>query len=290
MEENRTKGLMLAFATFFMWGVFPIFFKLIKDVDAVQILAHRVVWSFLLLLVFLCFTHRLKNVARLLSTPKIALTLLCTGLLISTNWGIYIYAVNSDQILATSLGYFINPLFSVLLGALFLRERLSAAAKFSLLLAFAAIGVQIYALGRLPIISLVLPLSFAFYGLIRKKVKVPSFEGLFCETALMLLPALAFLIYCALKGSGAFGFSASGALLFASGLITILPLLTFAVSTQHLPLSTIGFMQYISPSMSMLIAVFIYGEELETYKILSFSLIWFGLAVVGLDGLRRKNG
>lgn len=290
MEENRTKGLMLAFATFFMWGVFPIFFKLIKDVDAVQILAHRVVWSFLLLLVLLCFTHRLKNVARLLSTPKIALTLLCTGLLISTNWGIYIYAVNSDQILATSLGYFINPLFSVLLGALFLHERLSAAAKFSLLLAFAAIGVQIYALGRLPIISLVLPLSFAFYGLIRKKVKVPSFEGLFCETTLMLLPALAFLIYCALKGSGAFGFTVSGALLFASGLITILPLLTFAVSTQYLPLSTIGFMQYISPSISMLIAVFIYGEELETYKILSFSLIWFGLAVVGLDGLRRKNG
>ena len=225
MENDRSKGLMLAFATFFMWGVFPIFFKLIKDVDAVQILAHRVVWSFLLLLVFLCFMHRLKNVARLLSTPKIALTLLCTGLLISTNWGIYIYAVNSDQILATSLGYFINPLFSVLLGALFLRERLSAAAKLSLLLAFAAIGVQIYALGRLPIISLVLPLSFAFYGLIRKKVKVPSFEGLFCETALMLLPALAFLIYCALKGSGAFGFSTSGALLFASGLITILPLL-----------------------------------------------------------------
>ena len=290
MEENRTKGLMLAFATFFMWGVFPIFFKLIKDVDAVQILAHRIVWSFVLLLVFLCFTHRLKNVAWLLSAPKIALTLLCTGLLISTNWGVYIYAVNSDQILATSLGYFINPLFSVLLGALFLRERLSAAAKFSLLLAFAAIGVQIYALGRLPIISIVLPLSFAFYGLIRKKVKVPSFEGLFCETALMLLPALAFLIYCALKGSGAFGFSTSGALLFASGLITILPLLTFAVSTQYLPLSTIGFMQYISPSMSMLIAVFIYGEELETYKILSFSLIWFGLTVVGLDGLRRKNG
>lgn len=290
MENDRSKGLMLAFATFFMWGVFPIFFKLIKDVDAVQILAHRVVWSFLLLLVFLCFMHRLKNVARLLSTPKIALTLLCTGLLISTNWGIYIYAVNSDQILATSLGYFINPLFSVLLGALFLRERLSAAAKLSLLLAFAAIGVQIYALGRLPIISLVLPLSFAFYGLIRKKVKVPSFEGLFCETTLMLLPALAFLIYCALKGSGAFGFSASGALLFASGLITILPLLTFAASTQYLPLSTIGFMQYISPSMSMLIAVFIYGEELETYKILSFSLIWFGLAIVGLDGLRRKNG
>jgi protein RarD len=119
---------------------------------------------------------------------------------------------------------------------------------------------------------------------------VPSFEGLFCETTLMLLPALAFLIYCALKGSGAFGLSASGALLFASGLITILPLLTFAASTQYLPLSTIGFMQYISPSMSMLIAVFVYGEELETYKILSFSLIWFGLAVVGLDGLRRKNG
>ena len=290
MENDRTKGLMLALATFVMWGIFPIFFKLIKDVDAVQILAHRIVWSFVLLLVFLCFTHRLKNVVRLLSAPKIALTLLCTGLLISTNWGVYIYAVNSDQILATSLGYFINPLFSVLLGALFLRERLSAAAKLSLLLAFAAIGVQIYALGRLPIISIVLPLSFAFYGLIRKKVSVPSFEGLFCETTLMLLPALAFLIYCALKGSGAFGFNVSGALLFASGLITILPLLTFAVSTQYLPLSTIGFMQYISPSISMLIAVFIYGEELETYKILSFSLIWFGLAVVGLDGLRRKIG
>ncbi|MDA3046114.1 EamA family transporter RarD [Campylobacter sp. VBCF_06 NA8] len=291
MKDDRTKGLIIAFLTFFMWGVFPIYFKFIQDVDATQILAHRIFWSFVLLFLFLFFTKKLKNISLLLSDRKKALALLCTGCLISINWGIFIWAVNLGDILSTSLGYFINPLLSVLLGAIFLKERLSVAGRVSLFLAFLAICVQIYALGRLPFVSLILPTSFAFYGLIRKKIAVPSFEGLFCETALMLPLACAYLGFCAYSGTSAFGAHSTGALLAFSGVITVLPLITFAISTVYLPLSTIGFMQYLSPSMSMLIAVFLYGEELSFYKIFSFSLIWLGLAIVGFDSLkRRKNG
>ena len=291
MENNRSKGLIIAFSTFFMWGVFPIYFKFLGHVSATQILAHRIFWSFVLLFGFLFFTKKLRNIPVLLSRSRTALALLCTGCLISINWGVFIWAVNLGDILSTSLGYFINPIFSVLLGAIFLREKLSLAAKISLVLAFIAISVQIYSLGRLPFISLILPTSFAFYGLIRKKIAVPSFEGLFCETALMLPFASGYLAFCAINGTSAFSADATGALLAFSGVVTVLPLLTFAISTAYLPLSTIGFMQYISPSMSMLIAVFLYGEELGFYKIFSFSLIWLGLAIVAFDSIkRRKNG
>ena len=291
METERTKGLFIAFSTFFMWGVFPIYFKFLEHVSAIQILAHRILWSFILLFVFLFFTKKLRNIPIMLSRSRTALALLCTGCLISINWGVFIWAVGLGDILSTSLGYFINPIFSVLLGAVFLREKLNLAAKISLVLAFIAIGVQIYSLGRLPLISLILPTSFAFYGLIRKKIAAPSFEGLFCETALMLPFAAGYIIFCAINDTSAFGANSTGVLLAFSGLVTVLPLLTFAISTTYLPLSTIGFMQYISPSMSMLIAVFLYGEELGFYKIFSFSLIWLGLLIVAFDNIkRRKNG
>ncbi|MCI7446653.1 EamA family transporter RarD, partial [Campylobacter sp.] len=193
--NKEQKGIAFALSTFFMWGVFPIYFKLLADVGAVQVLAHRILWSAIILFALLYFSSKLRQVFRLLSIKKVALNLLASGVLISINWGVFIWAVERGQILETSLGYFINPLFSILLGAIFLKERLSKASKISLFIVVVAICVQIYDLGSLPFVSLILPASFAFYGLIRKKVRVPSTHGLFVETMLTLPFALGFLLY-----------------------------------------------------------------------------------------------
>ena len=288
--QATQKGFILALATFIMWGVFPIFFKFIEGIAATEVLAHRIIWSALILLVILIITKRLNSVKRIAKIKKVTLTLAITGALIASNWGVFIYAINQNEILATSLGYFINPLFSILLGAIILKEELSPALKLSIFIVFIAIGVQIYAIGNLPLISIILPLSFALYGLLRKKLGVRTFEGLFIETIILTPFALLYLIYLTINNSGEFGINFNGIMLFLSGFITILPLLTFNASTKYLKLSTIGFLQYISPTLSMIIAVFIYNETLDFYKIISFALIWISLAIATISNLRRKNG
>lgn len=288
--QATQKGFILALATFIMWGVFPIFFKFIEGIAATEVLAHRIIWSALILLVILIITKRLNSVKRIAKIKKVTLTLTITGALIASNWGVFIYAINQNEILATSLGYFINPLFSILLGAIILKEELSPALKLSIFIVFIAIGVQIYAIGNLPLISIILPLSFALYGLLRKKLGVRTFEGLFIETIILTPFALLYLLYLAINNSSEFGINFNGIMLFLSGFVTILPLLTFNASTKYLKLSTIGFLQYISPTLSMIIAVFIYNETLDFYKIISFALIWISLAIATISNLRRKNG
>lgn len=287
--KSTQKGFILALATFIMWGIFPIFFKFIENVAATEVLAHRIIWSALILLVVLIITKKLANVKRIIKIKKVTLTLAITGALIASNWGIFIYAINQNEILATSLGYFINPLFSILLGAIILKEELNSALKLSIFIVFIAIGIQIYALGKLPIISIMLPLSFALYGLLRKRLGVRTFEGLFIETMILAPFALLYLIYLTINNSGEFDMNFNGIMLFLSGFVTILPLLTFNASTKYLKLSTIGFLQYISPTLSMIIAVFIYNEVLDFYKIISFALIWISLAIAATTNLRRKN-
>lgn len=287
--KSTQKGFILALATFIMWGIFPIFFKFIENVAATEVLAHRIIWSALILLFVLIITKKLANVKRIIKIKKVTLTLAITGALIASNWGIFIYAINQNEILATSLGYFINPLFSILLGAIILKEELNSALKLSIFIVFIAIGIQIYALGKLPIISIMLPLSFALYGLLRKRLGVRTFEGLFIETMILAPFALLYLIYVTINNSGEFGMNFNGIMLFLSGFVTILPLLTFNASTKYLKLSTIGFLQYISPTLSMIIAVFIYNEVLDFYKIISFALIWISLAIAATANLRRKN-
>lgn len=288
--QATQKGFILALATFIMWGVFPIFFKFIEGIAATEVLAHRIIWSALILLVILIITKKLNSVKRIAKIKKVTLTLAITGALIASNWGVFIYAINQNEILATSLGYFINPLFSILLGAIILKEELSPALKLSIFIVFIAIGVQIYAIGNLPLISIILPLSFALYGLLRKRLGVRTFEGLFIETIILTPFALLYLIYLTINNSGEFGMNFNGIMLFLSGFVTILPLLTFNASTKYLKLSTIGFLQYISPTLSMIIAVFIYNETLDFYKIISFALIWISLAIATISNLRRKNG
>ena len=285
--NKEQKGIAFALSTFFMWGVFPIYFKLLADVGAVQVLTHRIVWSAIILFALLYFSSKLRQVFRLLSIKKVALNLLASGVLISINWGVFIWAVERGQILETSLGYFINPLFSILLGAIFLKERLSKASKISLFIVVIAICVQIYDLGSLPFISLILPASFAFYGLIRKKVRVPSIHGLFVETMLTLPFALGFLLYLWSVGEARLDFDSTGFLLAFSGVVTILPLLTFNSAAKYLRLSTLGFFQYLSPSISFLVAIFLYNEPLGMLKLASFMLIWASLAINIIYNLKK---
>lgn len=287
--QATQKGFILALATFIMWGVFPVFFKFIQGISATEVLAHRIIWSSVILFIVLIVTKKLTSLKRIAKIKKVILTLAITGILIASNWGIFIYAINQNEILATSLGYFINPLFSILLGSIILKEELSWALKLSIFIVFIAIGIQIYALGKLPFISIMLPLSFALYGLLRKRLGVRTFEGLFIETMILSPFALIYLIYLSLVSNSEFGLNFNGIMLFLSGFITILPLLTFNASTKYLKLSTIGFLQYISPTLSMLIAVFVYNETLDLYKIISFVLIWISLAIAAISNLRRKN-
>lgn len=291
MEKNsKFGGLIIGILTFFMWGFFPMYFKMLDGVGAGEILAHRIIWSVIFLSIILAFTHRLKNIKRIFFfEPKILFGLMISGALIATNWGVYIWAINQGKILESSLGYFINPLMSVLLGALILKERLNFVAKISIFIVFCAVCVQIFALGTLPFISLVLPTSFALYGLVKKKIIVGAMEGLFVETLVLSGVALIFVCNLQAQGTGHFAPNLNGFLLLFSGVITILPLITFNIATRKLSLGTLGLLQYISPTIQALIAAFYYGENLDWYKIASFCLIWFGILLVSIDGILRAK-
>lgn len=290
-KNSQTTALILGISTFVMWGVFPIYFKMLEHASALEVLAHRIIWSVVFLLIFIKYKNRIRNLQEIIHNKKTLKTLFITGIFIASNWGIYIYAVNSDQILESGLGYFINPLFSMLLGAIFLKERLNLAGKISVFLVFIAIAIQIYSLGKLPFISIILPASFAIYGLLKKKLAVPSMEGLFVETMLLFPFALLYGLFLCGSGSAEFGLNRLAPIFIFSGIVTVLPLITFNLAAQKLSLSTLGFMQYISPTMQILIAVFMYGENLDFYKIISFIIIWIGITIVSIDNLKgAKNG
>lgn len=291
MQKNpNTLALIAGIATFMMWGLFPIYFKLLENVPAIEVLAHRVVWSLLFLFMIIAYRKRIKNIIRYTGNKKLMRALFLTGVLIASNWGIYIYAVSTDRILYASLGYLINPLFSILLGAIFLKEKLSRPTKISICLVVVAIANEMYALGEIPFISLLLPGTFAIYGLLKKQIKIAAIDGLFFETMLIFPLAIIYLSFLGISGNGAFSFSKTGFLLAFSGIVTVLPLITFNFAAVHLKLQTIGFLQYISPIIAVLLAVFVYGEHLEMHKIISFAIILAGLAIVSLSGiLRRKD-
>lgn len=291
MQKNpNTLALITGIATFMMWGLFPIYFKLLENVPAIEVLAHRVVWSLLFLFMIIAYRKRIKNIIRYTGNKKLMRALFLTGVLIASNWGIYIYAVSTDRILYASLGYLINPLFSILLGAIFLKEKLSRPTKISICLVVAAIANEMYALGEIPFISLLLPVTFAIYGLLKKQIQIAAIDGLFFETMLIFPLAIIYLSFLGISGNGAFSFSKTGFLLAFSGIVTVLPLITFNFAAVHLKLQTIGFLQYISPIIAVLLAVFVYGEHLEMHKIISFAIILASLAIVSLSGiLRRKD-
>jgi chloramphenicol-sensitive protein RarD len=273
-------GLAYALLSFSLWGVFPLYWKMLSHVPPQQILAHRIVWSMIFLFIILAW-RRDRIFIQYLSSPKIAGTLILSGALIACNWFTYIYAVNNDHIVDASLGYYINPMVNILLGVLFLRERLSRLQLIAVAFAFAGVGYLTFHYGKLPVLSLVLAFSFGLYGLVRKKANLLSMPGLMVETLLLTPVALWYLWHVNTLGTGAFWHYSLKAdlLLILAGPVTALPLFWFGIAATRIPLSTVGFMQYLAPSIQLLIGIFIFSEPFNSAYMISFGLVWIGLGI-----------
>jgi chloramphenicol-sensitive protein RarD len=284
------EGLAFALAAYVAWGLMPIFFKWIASVDALEIIAHRVIWAIPVLLLFLALRDRGKLFQRLRLSARQLAWLCVSGTLIAANWLIFVWAVVNDHVLYTSLGYFINPLMNVLFGFLFLGERMTTPQRWAVAMAAAGTAYLAWYLGQPPWVSLLLALTFAGYGLVRKRLDVGPMTGLLWENLLLLTPALAFLAWRA--QAGALDFGAGDArldlLLILSGLTTALPLIWFNAAAQRLTLTTIGFIQYLAPSMTFMLAVFLWGESFTRGHAVAFACIWTALLIVTLAPLRRR--
>lgn len=237
----------------------------------------------------LYFSGKMGEIFTLLKDIRSLKTLFLSGIFITTNWGVYVYAVSNGKILDTSLGYFINPLISMLLGVIIFKERLNKSGILAICIVVLAISVQIYAQGGLPLVSIILPLSFGFYAAVRKMAKISAFNGLFIETFFMFPFALAYIFYIAFLGKSHFGLNEDSLLMIASSIVTIVPLVAFNAAAIRINLTTIGYLQYISPTIAILCAVFIYGENLDGYKVISFCMIWLALAIISIDKFRKRS-
>ncbi|TLU64662.1 EamA family transporter RarD [Thalassotalea litorea] len=291
-EQNQTKsGIINAICAYTIWGLAPIYFKLLQQVSATEILMHRVVWSFLLLVAIIFAMGNWSTVRAVLKQPKTVAWLGLTAVVLAINWLIFIWAVNNDHILEASLGYYINPLFNVALGMIFLGERLSKWQGIAVLLAFTGVAIQLISLGTIPYIALALAASFGIYGLLRKKLMVDSVSGLFIESA-WLMPAA--MIYWAFflntSTSNLLGNEMQlNGLLIAAGLVTTAPLLFFTGAAKRLTLATLGFFQYIGPSIMFVIAITVFHEPLVFEKLITFACIWTALVIYSLDSYRKHR-
>ena len=279
------KGVWNGLAAYIMWGFFPIYWKLLHDVPALQVIGHRIGWSFLLLMVVIFLTKQWKEFRSAAFAPKVIGIYAIAGILLSVNWLIYVWGVNSGFIVETSLGYFINPLVSVLLGVFFLRERLRAIQWIPV--GLAAVGVIYLTLtyGRLPWIALSLAFSFGIYGLVKKLAPLGSLYGLTLETALVFPAALVYLTFAQSTGSGIFLHDGwlTDILLIGTGVITSIPLLMFASAARQIPLTMIGILQYIAPTLQFLIGVFLYHEPFDQSRLIGFSLVWLALIIFWVE-------
>ncbi len=287
MPRNASMhGLFFALSAFTLWGLFPIYFKAVASVAATEVLAHRIIWSFLVLVCVLSVRREWRSLCTL-KLPALR-TLFFSSLFISSNWLVFIWAVSHDRVLETSLGYYINPLLSVVMGMLFLRERLRPAQALAFLLALLGVINQIIWVGYLPWVALALAVSFGSYGLLRKQLDIGPVHGLFMETLLMLPFAMGYLLWLAHTETLVFGQEGMylNILLALAGIVTTVPLLLFAAGARRLTLTTLGITQYTTPSMTFLLALFVYAEPFSLEQLLTFVLIWSGLFVFTLDGFR----
>ncbi|MEZ9536524.1 chloramphenical resistance permease RarD [Vibrio lentus] len=291
-DQQRTRqGILLAVAAYTMWGIAPIYFKSLSEVSPFEILSHRVVWSFFLLAFLLHMSRGWRKVRDTLTSKPKMLYLVATSILVGANWLIFIWAVNSNHMLDASLGYYINPLINVLLGMFFLGERLRKLQWFAVSLAAIGVIIQLIAFGSVPIVAIALAFSFGFYGLLRKKVSLEAQTGLFIETLVMLPIAATYLLFIADSTTSDFSMNPMqlNLLLVAAGVITTVPLLCFTGAATRLKLSTLGFFQYIGPSLMFLLAVLIYGEAFTSDKAITFAFIWGALVIFSFDGLRNNK-
>jgi chloramphenicol-sensitive protein RarD len=284
-------GVIAALTAFTFWGLVPIYYKGLQAVSVWEVLAHRVIWSVPILLLFLAIRDGGKFWKKLRLPLKSIAWLVLSGLTISVNWLVFVWAVANDHVLDTSLGYFGTPVINVLFGYLFLKERLPTLQVIAVIVAAVGIIYLAWYMGRPPWIALTLALSFAFYGLLRKSLKVGPMLGLLWETALMFLPALVYLIWLSSQTGQQFLHVSIGIdlLLVGSGLATVLPLIWFNMAAQKLSLSILGFFQYIAPSISFLLAVYLYGEQFTAGHAVAFTCIWLALVLVSIEPFRRAR-
>ena len=286
-------GILLGLFSYAVWGLFPLFFKQLQSVPAPELVAHRVVWSFALLGLGLALSRGFGMFRASCRVPRVYRMHIASALMIGANWVIYVWAVNSGRIVESSLGYFLNPLVTIMLGVLFLGERLRLWQGVAV--GMAALGVVAlgFAYGHLPWISLSLAASFALYGLLKKKAPLGAIHGLFLETCVLVLPAVAYALWCLHAGSSAWPAASLGTrwLLVATGLVTTIPLLTFAAAAVRIPMSMLGFLQYITPSTQFLLGVFLYREPISRSQIYGFAFVWAALAIYAGEGIiaRRKS-
>ncbi|MDO6774380.1 EamA family transporter RarD [Shewanella sp. 3_MG-2023] len=293
MQDIETrKGIILAICAYCLWGIAPLYFKLLADVSAFEILAHRVVWSFIFIIILMQFIGGFSRLTLLLKKPKQLLVLALTSVLIALNWLIFIWAINNGHMLDASLGYFINPLFNVLLGTVFLSERLRKLQWFAVALACIGVLIQLISFGSIPLVSLALAASFGFYGLLRKKVNIDAKAGLLVETAILLPVALAYLALTLDTASANMLTNDIGMnlTLVAAGIVTTIPLLCFAGAAIRIPLSMLGFFQYIGPSIMFMLAIFLFKEPFDIEKGVTFGFIWSALVLFTADmALQRRR-
>ncbi|PCK29786.1 EamA family transporter RarD [Pseudoalteromonas piscicida] len=291
MIEEQKKGHLFAVLAFLMWGLAPIYFKQLVHVDAIEILIHRVVWSVFFIALIVLAKQQWPKIKAIVGNPKLLAMLTVTALLLGFNWGLFIWSVNNGYMLDASLGYYINPLLNVLLGMLFLSERLRAAQKFAVLLAIIGVVLQLISFGSFPVIAFSLAGSFAIYGLLRKTLAVESLPGLLIE-ALILTPIALTYWWWVEPSTTSNLFNNdwyTNALLISAGVITTLPLLCFTAAAKRIPYTTLGFFQYIGPSLMFLLAVVFYGEAFDAERAVTFAFIWGALVMFSLDSYRDRR-
>ncbi|WP_076918471.1 EamA family transporter RarD [Pseudoalteromonas sp. SK18] len=291
IDTEQRKGAIFACLAFFMWGLAPIYFKMIQHVSAFEILMHRVIWSVVFLIVVVSVLSYWDKIKRILIQPKLILMLVVTSTLLGFNWGLFIWAINNNYMLDASLGYYINPLLNVLLGMVFLNERLRKLQGAAVALAFTGVLLQLISFGSFPVVAFSLATSFALYGLLRKKLQVDALPGILIE-ALILLP-VALTYWWLMVPTETSNLPANdwltNTLLVSAGIVTTLPLLCFTGAAKRLQYTTLGFFQYIGPSLMFILAVVFYGEVFDAERVITFACIWSALAIFSWDSYHQSR-
>jgi len=285
------RGYLYAILAYALWGVFPVYFKALRPAGPFEILAHRVLWSVVFVAILLTVARRWRVLAALRHQRRKLAGLGLAAAFIAVNWGVYIYGVNTNHVVETSLGYFINPLVTVLLGVLALHERLRSAQWAAVGIGAIAVVVLTIDYGRLPWIALALAFSFGMYGFVKKRLALPATDGLFLESSALALPALAYLIVLGAQGHSTFGNGSSWHTigLALTGVATAVPLLLFAGAANRLTLTALGMVQYLAPTLQLLIGVAVYHEPMPPARWAGFALVWLALVIFSIDGLRASN-
>jgi chloramphenicol-sensitive protein RarD len=292
LEANSSRnGAFSALSAYLLWGFAPIYFKLLTAIEPGEIMMHRIIWSTVFLLVMIIVMNKWSQLVAVFKQPKILLQLSLSASFLAVNWFLFIWAVNNNHLLDASLGYYINPLFNVVLGMIFFHERLRRNQLIAVGLALLGVLIQLIALGTLPIISLALASTFAVYGLLRKKLPINSFIGLFIESLLMLPIALIYWLFFVESSTSnmAINTASLNFTLVMAGIVTTAPLLFFTIAAKRLALSTLGFFQYLGPSIMFLLATFYYQETMKVAELITFVFIWAALVLYSLDSFKNRT-